>query len=51
MYHYIAITGHSTGWNVAYYIVNIVRAAATRAHAARHAMRALRVARARQSHL
>lgn len=25
MYHYIALTGHSTGWNVVYYIANFIR--------------------------
>lgn len=25
MYHFIALTGHSTGWNIAYYIANFAR--------------------------
>jgi hypothetical protein len=25
MYHFIALTGHSTGWNVVFYILNILR--------------------------
>ena len=28
MYHYIALTGHSTGWNVAYYIATFIRGSA-----------------------